>query len=184
MGTFPIILIAYISVLIARFFVVTGTWAVFYPTHYKFPFSWATVMVWGGLRGALSMVRALSIPDTFALKELIVTLVFGVVLISIFIQGLTMSSLMKILGILSPVSQLKNYEFLKTEITLYQDVIDKIEKLHKRRFLSAESLESLTKEYQEKIDRLSEELDTIEVDKHEFDSQLFELENMGALPLS
>ena len=217
---FPIILIAYISVLTARFFVVTGTWAVFYPTHYKFPFSWATVMVWGGLRGALSMVLALSIPDSFALKELIVTLVFGVVLISIFIQGLTMSPLMKILGILSPVSQLKNYEFLKTEITLYQDVIDKIKKLHKRRFLSAESLESLTKEYQEKIDWLSEEIDTIEVDKetlvkeetlktkrrmimeetkallenyqngtislevynmlkHEFDSQLFELENMG-----
>jgi len=218
---FPIILIAYISVLAARFFVVTGTWAVFYPTNHKFPFSWAAVMTWGGLRGALSMVLALSIPDSFALKELIVTLVFGVVLISIFVQGLTMSPLMKMLGIVSPVSQLKHYELLKTEISLYQDIIDKMNKLHQRRFLSAESLESLTSEYQKKIDALSEELDKEEVDKetlvkeevlktkrrmimeevktlleryqsgtislevyktvkHELDSQLFELENMGA----
>ena len=218
---FPIIIIAYVSVLAARFLVVTSTWAIFYPTNHKIPFSWAVVMTWGGLRGALSMVLALSIPDSFALKELIVTLVFGVVLLSIFIQGLTMSPLMKMLGILSPVSQLKNYELLKTELTLYQDVIDKIERLHKRRFLSQQSLESLTEEYQKKIDLLSDELDKIEVDKdtlvkeevlktkrrmimeetkalmeryqngtislevykaikHELDSQLFELANMGA----
>ena len=218
---FPIIIIAYVSVLAARFLVVTSTWAIFYPTNHKIPFSWAVVMTWGGLRGALSMVLALSIPDSFALKELIVTLVFGVVLLSIFIQGLTMSPLMKMLGILSPVSQLKNYELLKTELTLYQDVIDKIDRLHKRRFLSQQSLESRTEEYQKNIDLLSEELDKIEVDKdtlvkeevlktkrrmimeetkalmeryqngtislevykaikHELDSQLFELENMGA----
>ena len=218
---FPIVLIAYGSVLTARFFVVTGTWALFYPSKHKFPFSWAAVMTWGGLRGALSMVLALSIPDSFALKELIVTLVFGVVLISIFVQGMTMSPLMKILGILSPVSQLKNYELLKTEISLYQDTIDTIEKLHKRHLLSAQSLEALTNEYQKKIDALSEALDNTEVDKetllkeevlktkrrmimeetkglleryrsgiislevyktikNEFDSQLFELENMGA----
>ena len=218
---FPIVMIAYGSVLAARLFVVTGTWALFYPSKYKFPFSWAVVMTWGGLRGALSMVLALSIPDSFALKELIVTLVFGVVLISIFIQGLTMSPLMKMMGILSPVSKLKNYELLRTEIMLYQDMIDKMNKLHTRRFLSDQSLESLTEEYQKKIDTLSEELDKIAVDKdtlvkeevlktkrrmimeetktlleryqngtislevykaikHELDSQLFELENMGA----
>ena len=218
---FPIVLIAYGSVLAARLFVVTGTWAIFYPTNHKFPFVWAAVMTWAGLRGALSMVLALSIPDSFALKEVIVTLVFGVVLISIFVQGLTMSPLMKLLGILSPVSALKNYELLKTEISLYQDIIDNINSLHKRRFLSTESLESLTNEYQKKIDMLSEELDKTEVDKdtllkeevlktkrrmimeetkalleryhsgtislevyktikHEFDSQLFELENIGA----
>ena len=218
---FPIVILAYLSVLAARFFIVSGTWSIFYPTKYKFPYSWAVVMSWGGLRGALSMVLALSIPDSFALKELIVTLVFGVVLLSIFIQGLTMAPLLRLLGILSPVSQLKQYEQLKTEITLYQELIERLDKLHKRRFLSQQSLESLKDEYQKKIDALSSALDEIEVDKealmkeevlktkrrmlmeesrallemyqsgtislevykavkHEFDSQLFELENMGA----
>jgi len=218
---FPIVLLAYLSVLAARFFVVSGTWSIFYPTKYKFPYSWAVVMSWGGLRGALSMVLALSIPDSFALKELIVTLVFGVVLLSIFIQGLTMAPLLRLLGILSPVSRLKQYEQLKTEITLYQELIDRLDKLHKRRFLSQQSLESLKEEFQKKIDSLSNALDEIEIDKevlvkeevlktkrrmlmeesrallemyqsgtvslevykavkHEFDSQLFELENLGA----
>ncbi len=162
---FPIVLIAYGSVLIARFFVVTGTWGIFRPTNYKFPFSWSIIMTWGGLRGALSMVLALSIPNSFDMKELIVTLVFGVVLISIFIQGITMSPLMKILGILPPVSKLKNYELLKTEISLYQNTVETIKNLNQRHFLSSKSLELLTKEYQKKIDALSEELNKTEINE-------------------
>ncbi|WP_457747598.1 cation:proton antiporter domain-containing protein [Sulfurimonas sp.] len=218
---FPFILIAYISVLFARFFVIGSTWLVFEPTNYKFPFSWAVIMWWGGLRGALSMVLALSIPDSFALKELIVTMVFGVVLISIFVQGLTMAPLMKKLGIISPISQIKTYEFLKTEISLYQDMIDKLNDMYKHHLLNQETLKALTDEYQEKINLLSQELEQVEIDKdalvkeevlktkrkmimeemkaildkyhsgmisievyisikHELDSQLFELENMGA----
>lgn len=218
---FPFVMIAYVSVLVARFFVVSGTWAIFYPTKRTFPFSWAAIMTWGGLRGALSMVLALSIPDSFGLKELIVTLVFGVVLISIFVQGITMSPLMKILGILSPISQLKNYELIKTEISLHQNTLDTLKKLNKKRFLSTKTFEMLSKEYQDKIATLTTDLDTIEIDKenlleeealnmkrrilteeinallemyqqgtigievykmirNEFDTQLLELENIGA----
>ena len=51
------------------------------------------------LRGALSMVLALSLPATFAQRSTIVTLTFGVVVLSIVVQGVTMGPLLRRLRI-------------------------------------------------------------------------------------
>lgn len=161
----PIVLIAYTAVLVARLLVVGGTWSVFSFSRYHFPFSWTGVLTWGGLRGALSMVLALSIPDSFAFKEVMVTLVFGVVLLSIFVQGLTMSPLMKVLGIASFSSELKTYEALNAEISLIQDTLDEIERLQKRRMLSKNGAETLEKEFQEQLQALTGRIDRIQPDR-------------------
>jgi CPA1 family monovalent cation:H+ antiporter len=47
------------------------------------------VLVWGGLRGALALALALSVPDTVAEKGPIVVAAFAVVAFSIFAQGIT-----------------------------------------------------------------------------------------------
>jgi len=161
----PLVIIAYISVLVARFLVVNFTWFLFYPTHLKFPYSWSIVLTWGGLRGALSMVLALSVPDSFEFKDIIVTLVFGVVLLSIFIQGLTMTPLIKLLKLTSPISSLKTYELIKTKIALLEDTLDEIEKFYKKRMLHKTSYESLKEEFQKELDELNEELNKLEPDK-------------------
>jgi CPA1 family monovalent cation:H+ antiporter len=161
----PIVLIAYISVLVARFFVVNFTWLLFYPTRLKIPYNWSVVLAWGGLRGALSMVLALSIPDSLGFKEVIVTLVFGVVLLSIFIQGLSMTPLMRALKLASPVSEIKSYELLKTKIALLQDTLEEIDHLQKRRMLHAKSAKSLKEEFAKELERLETKLDELEPDK-------------------
>ena len=161
----PIVLIAYLSVLVARFFVVNFTWALFAPTRLKFPYSWSVVLSWGGLRGALSMVLALSIPDSLGFKEVIVTLVFGVVLLSIFIQGLSMTPLMRILGLASPISELKEYELVKTQIALIENTLDEIEHLKKRRMLHAKSAQNLKEEFSQQLSVLQTKLDELVPDK-------------------
>lgn len=65
----------------------------------RIPPAWAAVIGWGGLRGALSMVLALGLPAALPQRELLVTLTFGVVVLSIVVQGLTMSPLLRRLGI-------------------------------------------------------------------------------------
>ena len=155
----PVILLAYLAMLIARFFVVNLTWSLFWPTRLKFPYRWSVVLFWGGLRGALSMVLALSIPDTLPFKELIVTLVFGVVLLSVFLQGLTMTPLMRWLKLVSPVNTLREYELLKTKVSLLEDSLDEVERLRKRRMLHAKSAEELKTEMQEELKALEEQLD-------------------------
>jgi Na+:H+ antiporter len=62
----------------------------------KIPFRWQLVVVWGGLRGALALALALSLPTTFHYREQILDLTFGVVIFSIVIQGLTIKPLLKL----------------------------------------------------------------------------------------
>jgi len=56
------------------------------------------VLWWGGLRGALALALALSLPPTLPLRDEIVVVTFGVVAFSIIVQGLTMPPLLRRLG--------------------------------------------------------------------------------------
>jgi CPA1 family monovalent cation:H+ antiporter len=58
------------------------------------------ILWWGGLRGALALALALSMPPALPLRNEIVVVTFGVVAFSIVVQGLTMPLLLRRLGFL------------------------------------------------------------------------------------
>ena len=62
------------------------------------------VLWWGGLRGALALALALALPSTLPLRDEIVIASFAVVVFSVLVQGLTMTPLMRCLGLL-PTAQ-------------------------------------------------------------------------------
>jgi CPA1 family monovalent cation:H+ antiporter len=53
------------------------------------------VLVWGGLRGALALALALALPPDLPQLEAIITVTFAVVAFSVFVQGLTMTPLLR-----------------------------------------------------------------------------------------
>ncbi|MEZ0483837.1 cation:proton antiporter [Fibrella aquatica] len=53
------------------------------------------MLTWGGLRGGISIALALSIPNSFSEKGLLVTITYAVVLFSVLVQGLTMEKLIR-----------------------------------------------------------------------------------------
>lgn len=161
----PVVVLAYIAVLSARFFVVNTTWGIFFATKYRFPFTWAVVMSWGGLRGALSMVLALSIPQHFEFRELVIALVFGVVLLSIFIQGLSMPFILRKLKLVSAVNDIKEYEELATKIELLEDSLDKLEKLQNGHRINKTIAQSLKQEMQDDVELLTTQLQELQTDK-------------------
>lgn len=57
------------------------------------------ILVWGGLRGALALALALGLPEDIPWREQALTLTFGVVAFSVIVQGLTVTPLMKGLGL-------------------------------------------------------------------------------------
>lgn len=92
------ILLAWVSLMAARGVVMFVVNQVLARTSEKLPERWSVVLFWGGLRGSLSMVLALSLPHTFEYRALLIDLTFGVVLVSILVQGLTMSPVLKWAG--------------------------------------------------------------------------------------
>lgn len=93
------ILVAFVATLAGRVVVVYGVSALLRPTPSRLTAAETGVMSWAGLRGALSMVLALSLPREFTHRELLIHMTFGVVVLSILAQGLTMSRLLSRLGL-------------------------------------------------------------------------------------
>jgi len=60
------------------------------------------VMFWGGLRGALPIGLAMSLPATFTNRTEIIEMTFGVVMFTLLIQGTTISKLIHILKLDRP----------------------------------------------------------------------------------
>ncbi|MEP6847360.1 MAG: sodium:proton antiporter [Acidobacteriota bacterium] len=56
------------------------------------------ILFWGGLRGALALALALSISDSLPYRQEILTVTFGVIAFSVFVQGLTITPLLRRLG--------------------------------------------------------------------------------------
>ncbi len=63
--------------------------------------AYQTVMVWGGLRGAIALAIVLSLPE-FAYYDIFVAVVMGVVLFTLLVQGLSMEWLVHKLGLDKP----------------------------------------------------------------------------------
>lgn len=90
--------IAIIAVIVARAVAIYPISAAFAKTRWKIDSRHQHILFWGGLRGALALALALSIPDSFPYRQQIVLVTFGVVAFSVFVQGLTITPLLKLLG--------------------------------------------------------------------------------------
>ncbi len=126
------IVVAFVAVVLARAVAVY----VGFPLANRFsaspmPRTWKHVMVWGGLRGSLSMVLILTLPTTFPGRTLLVTLVFGVVGLSLFVQGLTMGPLLGRLGLLVGKQRHDAYERARATSIMSRRALDELDALER-----------------------------------------------------
>ena len=86
------ILIAIIGVLVARAITIYGlAWV-----GKDISKSWQHILNWGGLRGAISLALAISLPLTLGpTRTQLQVMTFGVVIFTLLVQGLTMGSLVR-----------------------------------------------------------------------------------------
>ncbi len=122
------------------------------------PGSWQSVLFWGGIRGAICMVLALSLPRNLPLRQLLITMIFAVVIFTLLVQGLSIKALLKKLGLL-PITTQEAYEVRKGEIYSLGRAQLELEQMYSRGVLSPRNYELLAPRLQDRLRELQVDLD-------------------------
>jgi CPA1 family monovalent cation:H+ antiporter len=123
-----------------------------------------TVLWWGGLRGSVAIALALSVPTILEQRQEIIDIVFGVVLFTLLVQGLSMQWVIKKLGLIGDQPLYQIYSELLARKVALQRVLDYLKKLEPTTVVPAEDYryeEELVigqlKSCQEKLQNLQDE---------------------------
>ena len=162
------ILAAYVAVTAGRGLVVIAVSGLLRPTRRRLPASWSVVLTWGGVRGALSMVLALALPTGLPHRDFLVTTTFGVVILSILVQGLTMSPLLRRLGIVRRDEAREQYERLRARVRAVNAALAELDSMARRRSAPHDVLQTLREEYQERMRRAEGDVRHLHVEQDRF----------------
>ncbi len=105
-GNWQAIIVAIVAILGARVVSIYG----FSYFVKDMPKKWNHILYWGGLRGAIVLALALSIPLGFPERDRLLAMTFGVVLFTLLVQGVTMDMLVKKTGIIERTESKIEYE--------------------------------------------------------------------------
>jgi CPA1 family monovalent cation:H+ antiporter len=128
------ILIAIVAVLVARAIVI-------YLLSFRFSnitSNMRHVLYWGGLRGAISLALALSLPDALGgeTQSLLQDMTFGVVLFTLLVQGTTMRPILKRLGFSTQSKNQVSYERHQARAIAAQRSHDRLLEMHREGLVS------------------------------------------------
>jgi CPA1 family monovalent cation:H+ antiporter len=151
------ILVTYLVVTLART-LVTYALAAMLPSRERLPARWTAVLAWSGLRGGLAMVLALSLPDTLAQHNFIVTLTFGVVILSILLQGSTVAPLLRWLGITRPHQLRSAFEQARAEIMAARSALEELEHMSTVHVIAPTVHAAMARDYAQRVATAEERL--------------------------
>lgn len=142
----------------------------------RIPHPYVPVLIWGGLRGVVSLALALSIPFTlpggqsFPDRDMLQVITFGVVGASLLLQSLSMAPLIKRLGLkteqrATPARQAA--ELLLARITAVEGALLALERERDRGAVGALQYERLASAYQRELAQLQRKLAPLEIEIEE-----------------
>lgn len=105
LAEWPMIVAAICFVILGRIVAVYPCCAMFARSSLRVTAQHQHALCWGGLRGALALALALALPPEIPYRASIITVSFAVVTFSVFVQGLTLTPLLRHLGELSGMAQ-------------------------------------------------------------------------------
>ncbi len=160
----PLILLAWAAMTLARAVVVGLTYTMLNWSRARIPPVWAGILSWGGLRGALSMVLAMSLPPDVPERETIVNLVFGVVFLSIVLQGLSITPLARRLGLLGTSETLARWETNRARLQFAADVLVELSHMRETGLFDEQVLNAVEAEYRSRMAQANTALEQVELD--------------------
>ena len=139
----------FVIMILVRSVTVFGVHSLVRREDLKLKKAWLPVITWSGVRGSLSMVMAMMLvaseSEGETTRKLILNLVFGVVLLSILLQGTTIEWLMKRVGLIVETREEIEYEMALARRQAIRCLVDNLEDTDSKGTLSHGTFEILHK---------------------------------------
>jgi CPA1 family monovalent cation:H+ antiporter len=131
-GSWQLVVWAVIAALVSRAIAVYGLSRV----SREIPSKWRHVLYWGGLRGAISLALALSLPASLEGSSQIQLMAFGVVLFTLLVQGFSMGPLVRRLGLVERSEMQDEYERRHARAVASRAAYEHLERRYRQGLLS------------------------------------------------
>jgi CPA1 family monovalent cation:H+ antiporter len=119
------------------------------------PNRWRHVIFWGGLRGAIALALALSIPVDFGPeRQTLIEMTYGVVLFSLVAQGMSMNAMLKRLGITIQSEEELEYERRHARAMAARAGFQHLKALSEDGLISAHTWRSIEPMLEQRLDAL------------------------------
>lgn len=149
------ILVGILAVLVARAIVIYTTTA----RNDKVPITWRHILFWGGLRGAISLALALSLPLTLGEeRSVLLAMAFGVVLFTLLVQGLTMQPLIRRMHIAPKHEQREQFSLKKAQSSSMRAAYAHLSAAHEEGLISEGSWRRVSALLEEYVNDVSVEV--------------------------
>lgn len=128
------------------------------------PRAYRPALLWGGLRGAVSLALVLSVPlslsggQSFPDRDLLQLLTFGVVGVSLLLQGLTMRPLLRRLGLNSIAAATEQAATVRARLHAVEGALLALTREHDHGAIGSLQYERLAQSYRREHARLEQQL--------------------------
>jgi len=115
------------------------------------------VLYWGGLRGAISLALALSLPASLGEQGTVIkSMAFGVVLFTLLVQGLSMKPFIHRMGLIKKDPAQEEYEKLNARLVMARTAQKELETMYRDGLLSRHVWNILSKPISARADTLAD----------------------------
>jgi CPA1 family monovalent cation:H+ antiporter len=142
-----------LAALLARAIVIYGL----FPRTGTIPAKWKHILYWGGLRGAISLALAISLPASLgAERGQLQAMVFGVVFFTLLVQGTSMSTLVRRTGIVMKSEEQEAYNLQRAQAVAAKAGYDRLKKIHEQGMMSTHTWQVTSQVLDPYLDGLTE----------------------------
>lgn len=126
---------------------------------------WGLVLVWGGIRGSISMVLVLSLPKDFPHRELILSMTFGVVFLTLIGQGMSMRPLLNWLRIGLVSEEKRQYERMRGGLMAVSRAMEELERMRDQHTISQKNYEFVYQDYEKRMNAFEKKISDLHLEK-------------------
>lgn len=155
------LIVAIIAVTLVRAVVTWGVAHLLVRIGQPLPRGWRTIITWAGLRGAVSLAAALSLPGNLPGRNLLLALTFGVVLFTLLGQGLTIRKGMALLHIGGDEASRQEFELALGRLRAVEAARRELKQLSQNGDLDEHLARQLEQHYTERREELRQRLDEL-----------------------